>query len=145
MAGGAANLIVADAEFLAMLPEISPSSTIGQAIQALSAAGRLATVLDAKRHAESSYQALVNSSLYQAIPAETTSRSRRARAKTMANQAPMKLMTRHAGVTELIVVVAAIEREGCIVTSHSGHAYYCAFQPPLDVLIFTENDLPNLV
>jgi len=141
----ATDIIVADAEFLSFLPDIGLSSPIGQAVAALCAAKRLVTTVDAKRHAESAYQAVVNSSLYQTIPAEPTSRIRRAMAKTLANQAPAKLMTRHAGITELIVVAAALEKQAGIVTSGSGHSYYTNFSPPLGLYVFVQSDLPNLV
>lgn len=145
MDGGATEILVADAEFLSSMPDHPPASTIGKAVAALSAAGRLITVLDAKRHAEASYQAVVNSPSYQAIPAQRTSNARRAKARVLANQAPIKLMTRHAGVTELIVVAAAQELGGSIVTVRSSRSYYGSFDPPLRVPVFVVEDLPGLV
>ena len=132
------NLLLADAEFLSTLPDLSHGSTTLVAVQALLAAGRLQTIKEAKDYAEDAYQAVVNSSVYQQIPTVAADRSRKALARTFAPSLPAFSLSRHSNFNDLLVVAAAHTHSAAIVTTKAHYPFYKSFSPALSVDILKD-------
>lgn len=125
-------LIVADAEFLAALPDFEAGSPVAKKVEELAVAGVLITTPEAKHTAEDGFQALSNFPAYRNIPVVEASRQRKALARTLAPSAPSTSLTRHKSFVELIVAAAAIEKSGDIITSDFRLPFYQGFLPPLE-------------
>lgn len=142
------SLLVADAEFLAELPDVQLGSPLAQAIEQLAESSILVTVPEARRRAEASFQAVVNSHLFQKIAVVKGTIARRARAKSLGYSMPTVIPTRHMGMSELAVVAAAFEGpdgNGGVVTTSHRRRFYERFDPPLEISVFVRDELPSFV
>ena len=145
MAKAGPDIIFADAEFLASLPDLDPGSDEAAAVSDLAVAGRIVTVAEARGQAEKSYQAIVNHPLFQKIKSKSTTQARRAKARSLASSMPSIKLSRHAGMTELIVAAAALDESGAILTTVAQKtAFYGKFKPKISSTILTVADLTDL-
>lgn len=138
------GLIIADADFLAGLPDLAPGSPEAVAVAKLAAAGRLVTIKEAKDHAEDSFQAVVNFPTYQAIGVLLSDRKIKALARSLASSMPPIGISRHYNFCDLVVAAAALDQAGAIATTTHRQQFYSGFKPPLKAKAYCATGLSTL-
>lgn len=144
MASSFSGLIIADADFLAGLPDLRPGSPEAVAVATLAAAGRLVTIKEARDHAEESFQAVVNFPTYQAIGVLPSDRKIKALARSLASSMPKIGISRHYNFCDLVVAAAALDQAGAIATTAHRQHFYNGFRPPLKSQAYSVAGLTTL-
>ena len=134
-------IFIADADFLAGLPDLKAGSPEAVAVAKLANAGRLVTIREAKDHAEESYQAVVNFPAFQAITVLPSDRKLKALARTLASSMPAIGLSRHYNFCDLAVAAMALQNAAGIATTPLRQGFYAGFKPPLKSKAVCVSDL----